>query len=61
VAMLFNVYTPDGKEHNNIVPFPASMWRSSTETCDVSVGENSIKGYYRSLKHGQISHPTNFS
>ncbi len=46
VAMLFNVYTPDGVEHNNIVPFPASMWSSSTETCDVSVGENFIRGYY---------------
>jgi predicted secreted hydrolase len=46
VAMLFNVYTPDGVEHNNIVPFPASMWSSSTETCDVSIGENYIRGYY---------------
>ena len=45
-CMLFNVYTPDGREFNNIVPFPASMWRASEETCDVAIGENTIRGYY---------------
>ena len=45
-AMLFNIYTPDGVEHNNIVPFPGSMWRASTETCDVAIGDNTIQGYY---------------
>jgi CrtC N-terminal lipocalin domain len=45
-AMLFNIYTPDGVEHNNIVPFPGSQWRSSTETCDVAIGDNTIKGYF---------------
>jgi len=28
--------TPGRVEHNNIVPFPGSQWRSSTETCDVA-------------------------
>lgn len=46
VAMLFNVYTPDGKEHNNIVGFPRSLWSASTETCDVAIGDNTIKGYF---------------
>jgi len=45
-CMLFNVYTPDGREYNNIVPFPASMWRASNETCDVAIGDNTIQGYY---------------
>ncbi|NPV59938.1 MAG: hypothetical protein HPY75_09770 [Actinobacteria bacterium] len=45
-TMLFNVYTPDGREHNNIVPFPAEMWRASRETCDVAIGDNTIAGYY---------------
>lgn len=46
VAMLFNVYTPDGVEHNNILPFPSTLWRSSTETCDVAIGDNTIAGFY---------------
>lgn len=54
-AMLFNVYTPDGVEHNNIVPFPGSMWRSSTETCDVAIGDNTIEGYYPEY-HVRFSH-----
>jgi hypothetical protein len=45
-AMLFNVYTPDGRQYNNIVPFPASQWRASAETCDVELAGNTIKGYY---------------
>jgi hypothetical protein len=45
-CMLFNVYTPDGREFNNIVPFPGSLWSASTETCDVAIGDNTIKGYY---------------
>ncbi len=45
-AMLFNVYTPDGREYNNIVPFPQSLWRASAETCDVAIGDNTIQGYY---------------
>jgi len=45
-AMLFNVYTPEGKERNNIVGFPSSMWSASTETCDVAIGDNTIEGYY---------------
>jgi len=45
-TMLFNVYTPDGREFNNIVPFPGSMWKASEETCDVAIGDNTIKGYY---------------
>lgn len=45
-ALLFNVYTPDDKEHNNIVPFSSSMWSASAETCDVAIGDNTIKGYY---------------
>ena len=45
-AMLFNVYTPDGREYNNIVPFRGSLWSSSTETCDVAIGDNTIHGYY---------------
>ena len=53
VAMLFNVYTPDGVEHNNIVPFPADLWRSSTTTCDVAIGDNTIKGYLPRVQ-GQV-------
>jgi hypothetical protein len=45
-TMLFNVYTPDGRDYNNIIPFPLSMWRASQETCDVAIGENTIRGYY---------------
>lgn len=44
-TMLFNVYTPDGRDYNNIIPFPLSMWRASQETCDVAIGENTIRGY----------------
>lgn len=58
-AMLFNVYTPEGTEYNNIVPFPGSMWRASTETCDVAIGENTISGYYPeyrvSFKHENLA------
>jgi hypothetical protein len=50
VAMLFNVYTPGGREYNNIVSFPADLWRSSTETCDVAIGDNTISGYYPTYK-----------
>ncbi len=49
-AMLFNVYTPEGVEYNNIVPFPADMWSSSTATCDVAIGDNTIKGFYPEYK-----------
>jgi len=45
-AMLFNVYTPDGRQYNNIVPFPGSVWSASRETCDVAAGRNTIKGFY---------------
>jgi hypothetical protein len=45
-CMLFNVYTPDGRDYNNIIPFPATMWRASDETCDVAIGDNTIQGYY---------------
>ena len=45
-TMLFNVYTPEGSQYNNIVPFPAEMWRASRETCDVAIGDNTIRGYY---------------
>jgi hypothetical protein len=50
VAMLFNVYTPDGREYNNNVAFPADLWRSSTSTCDVAIGDNTIAGYYPEYK-----------
>lgn len=40
--MLFNVYTPDGREYNNIVPLPQSLWKASTGTCDVAIGDNTI-------------------
>ncbi len=58
-CMLFNVYTPDGRQLNNIVPFPASEWRASRETCDVAVGENTVKGYYPEyrvrFRHGDLA------
>ncbi len=58
-AMLFNVYLPDGRAYNNIVPFPGSMWKASTEACDVAIGENTIKGgypeYHVSFKHENLA------
>ncbi|MDD3719665.1 MAG: lipocalin-like domain-containing protein [Actinomycetota bacterium] len=54
-TMLFNVYTPDGRACNNIVPFPLSMWRASRETCDVAIGDNTIQGYYPEY-HVRLAH-----
>lgn len=58
-TMLFNVYAPDGREYNNIVPFPAEMWRASEETCDVAIGDNTIAGYYPEyrvkFRHGDLA------
>lgn len=45
-AMLFNVYMPDKRTYNNIVAFPGSMWKASTKSCDVAIGENTIKGNF---------------
>lgn len=57
--MLFNVYTPDGRQLNNMVPFPASEWLASRETCEVAVGENTVRGYYPEyrvhFRHGDLA------
>ena len=45
-CMLFHIDTPAGERLLNFVPFPRSEFRASSETCDVSIADNTIKGEY---------------
>lgn len=45
-CMLFHINTPHGERLLNFVPFPRSEFRASPETCDVAIGDNTIRGEY---------------
>lgn len=45
-CMLFHITQPGGEQMINFVFFPGSDFRASSETCDVAIAGNTIKGEY---------------